>query len=401
MLTEQLLPRRRIEALAPWPYQPAPLPDELLSSFLCRLAVGMDLKPITFLNTVFGSRKNLLAQDLDNHAPERIIERVSAGTQRSGYELADCTLPSYVGTLLTTHNSRGRNPWLLPTTIDNNIRHRFGLQYCPACLAEDERPYYRKIWRLGFVTACTRHGKGLHDRCSRCKAPLHPHAAATAIHCFRCGHDLREAEQGWVRSAHIAWQAHLENALHSGWMNLGGELLRSHIGFAIVRQVGTLFVNGRRADAFRDAVARDWGGDPRPYEKPTARQPIEYLAVEERHRLFGLVERVMQGWPYRFVHSCGEVGIQRSHAIKDMRSPPFAYERVLRQHLDATPYYASEPEVAAAAHWLRQTKGKATYRDLKAICGESRAAIYRHMDYERKQSKPSKWRSEAMASAPR
>ena len=397
MLAEQLIPRRRHREIPPWPYQPVPQEGELLSSYLCRLATGMDMKPITFLNTVFGSKKNLLCQDLDNHAPERIIERIAMGTQRPLDEITACTLPSFVGTLLVRHNPRGRNPWLLPTTIDNNRRVRCGLQYCPSCLTEDERPYFRKIWRLAFITSCTRHGERLRDRCTRCEAPLHPHAAATAVHCFKCGNDLREASRGWARPDHVSWQHRLEAGLETGWIRLGGEPLRAHLVFAITRQVATLFVNGTRAEVFRRAVARDWGGDPTGYEKPTARQPIEYLSVEERHRLFDLVARVMTGWPFRFVHSCEEAGIQRSHAIKDMRSPPFAYETVLRDYLDATPYYASEPEVAAAAGWLRRTKGRATYRDLKAICGESRAAIYRHMDYERKQSKPSKWRVEAMA----
>ncbi|BBC70902.1 conserved hypothetical protein [Altererythrobacter sp. B11] len=400
MVSERLTPRRRHLELPPWPYQPKPQPDELLSSYLCRLAAGMDLKPITFLNTIFGSRKNLLAQDLDNYAPDRIIERISIGTQRSPDEIAACTLPSLVGTLLTTHNPKGRNPWLLPTTIDNNLRHRFGLQYCADCLTEDDRPHYRKIWRLAFVTTCTRHGKMLRDRCPECESPLHPHAAATAMHCFRCGSDVREGKQAWTRPDHVAWQSRLERSLRTGWLQLGDETLRSHVGFAIVRQVATLFVNGRKADAFRNAVARDWDGDPVPYAKPTARQPIEYLSIEERHRLFDLVERVMAGWPFRFVHSCAEAGIQRSHAIKDMRSPPFAYEAILRSYLDSRPYYPSEPEVAAAAGWLRRTKGKATYRDLKMICGESRATIYRHMDYERKQTRPSRWRVEAMADAP-
>lgn len=83
MPVEMLLPKRRPKpSVAPWPYRPRPLPDELLSSYLCRLALGMDLKPISFLNTVFGSARNLLAQDLDNFAPPRIVRRVAHGVQR-------------------------------------------------------------------------------------------------------------------------------------------------------------------------------------------------------------------------------------------------------------------------------------------------------------------------------
>lgn len=398
MPLETLLPRPRPKpVIHPWPFRPQPLPDELLSSYLCRLAVGMDLKPVTFLNTVFGSAKNLLAQDLDNFAPDRIVERVAVGTLREPDEIAGCTLRAYTGTLLTTHNVRGRNPWLLPTTIDNNLRRRAGLQYCSDCLATDSKPYYRRRWRLAFVTSCTIHGSFLRDRCPHCLAPVHQHTSASALHCFKCGNGLYEPGPYTARHDHLAWQRSLEAGLERGWIQLGDERLRSHVVFAITRQVAALLINGRHAPALRQAVARDWGGDPAPYAKPTARQPFEYLEVAERHRLFDMVERLMHGWPHRFVHSCLEAGMHRSHAIKDMPSPPFAYEKVMRAYMDATPYYATESEVAAAATWLRRTKGKATYRDLRAICGESRAAIYRHMDYERRQSIPSQWRVEAMA----
>lgn len=215
--------------------------------------------------------------------------------------------------------------------------------------------------------------------------------------CSRCAGSLCEASPALATHDHLVWQQSLEFGLERGWSALGDDNLRSHIVFAIARQVAALLINGRLAPVLRQATARQWGGDPRAYAKPTARQPFEYLDVGERHRLFEMVARLMHGWPHRFVHSCLEAGIHRSHAIKDMPDPPFAFETVMRTYMDATPYYATEPEVAAAASWLRRTKGKATYRDLRSICGESRAAIYRHMDYERRQAVPSRWRTEAMA----
>ena len=172
------------------------------------------------------------------------------------------------------------------------------------------------------------------------------------MHCFKCGGGLCEPAPAVARHDHIGWQSTLEAALESGWAPLGAEPLRSHVAFAVVRQVAALLVNGRHAPVLRQATARDWGGDPAPYPKPTARQPFEYLDVADRHRLFDMVERLMQGWPHRFVHSCLEAGMHRSHAIKDMPNPPFAYERVMRAYMDATPYKATEPEVAAAAAWL-------------------------------------------------
>jgi hypothetical protein len=392
-----LLPARPRVTVRPWPYQPRPLPDELLSSYLVRLALGMDLKPITFLNTVWGSARNLLAQDLDNFVPERVAARIEAGAGIDADSLQTMVLSSYAGTLLTSHNPRGRNPWLLPISVDNNRRHRHGLQFCPICLASDATPYFRKRWRVAFVASCTIHGTLLRDRCAACQAPVHQHSAASPGNCSACGAALCVPTASVARYEHIQWQAALEAGLDRGWIMLGGEPTRAHVVFAIVRQVAALLVNGNRAGRLRDETARAWGGDPSPYAKPTARQPIEYLDLPERHRLFDMVERLMRGWPHRFVHACHEADLHRSHAIKDMTDPPFAYEKVMRAYMDRTPYYPSEGEVAAAAAWLRRTRGRATYRDLKSICGESRSAIYRHMDYERRQAVPSRWRVEAMS----
>ncbi len=73
-------------------------------------------------------------------------------------------------------------------------------------------------------------------------------------------------------------------------------------------------------------------------------------------------------------------------------------DEVLRSDLDRSPYYPTDIEVEAAANWLRKTRGAASYRDLKEICGESRMAIYRYMDYLRVPSTPSPWRARALKS---
>lgn len=175
---------------------------------------------------------------------------------------------------------------------------------------------------------------------------------------------------------------------------LAGEPIRAHIYFAIVRQIAALLVNGPRAPALRAVVADNLGGDDTPFEKITPRQPIEYLDVKERHRLFQMVYALVRSWPSNFVMACQEAGIHRSYAIKDMRDPPHVYEQMTRKYLDATPYYPSEREVAAAAAWLRRVKGYASYSDLCSLCGESRALVYQHMDYQRIPSRPSKWRTQ-------
>lgn len=386
-----LLPRHVERATAkPWPFRPKPLNGELLSSFIARLAQGLGMRPITFLNSIMGSRKNLLAQDLDNFAPVKLATRLSQGCDVEEKALLNCTLVTFQGALSHNHNKRGRNPWVLPTTIDNNARLRPGLQFCPTCLS-DEKPHFRKVWRLAFVTACSRHGMRLRDRCPHCFQPIRPLEAAAPWQCTQCDGDVRVLT-ATVTHTVLAWQMRAEAAAEMGWVQLGDDFVPSPIWFAVTRQIAALLVNGPKAADFRSAAASLYGGDDSAYPKPTKRQPVEYLEVQDRLRLFAQVARLMQNWPHRFVQAAWDAGIRRSHAIKDMAFAPYAYESVLRAYLDAAPYCATDGEVAAAAAWLRRRSGAAYYRELKALCGESRKAIYRHMDYQRRQPKPSVWR---------
>jgi hypothetical protein len=351
----------------------------------------MDLKPITFLNAVWGSRQSLLNQDLDNLAPKRVVDLLAQAVGVDSQSILGTTLSEFDGRLTASYNARGRKTWILPTTIKSNDRRRPGLQFCPACLGTDDHPYFRRAWRLAFATTCTRHGRVLHDHCPSCGETLQPHRAPGLCFCFRCGADLREAFQILADPKEIAWQVELETNLSRGWAFLQGEPLYSHLYFAIIRQVAALLVNGARSERFRKATACLIGGDPSGYDKPTPRQPIEYLRLDERRRLFDLVSRLMEDFPTRLVAACSEAGIFRSDAMRDMPDPPFLYDQALRAHLDRTPYHASDGEVAAAAAWLRRTTGRASYADLKALCGESRVALYRHMDYLRRQSRPSRY----------
>ncbi len=148
-----------------WPCRPVPLPDELLSSYLWRAADGMGTRPITLLNSVFGSSRSLLNQDLDAFLSGPVHDRLCEGTGLSHEAVRAMTLADHLGALHASEHPRGRKTWILPITILSNKRLCHGLQFCPACLRDDARPYLRRRWRLAFSTCCTTHGVMLQDRC--------------------------------------------------------------------------------------------------------------------------------------------------------------------------------------------------------------------------------------------
>jgi hypothetical protein len=390
-------PRRWIEG--PWACRPVPLPDELLSSYLWRAAEGIGLKPIGLLNGAFGSSRSLLNQDLDAFVSDPVLARLCEGSGLDEEDLRAMTLGDHLGTLQASAHPRGRKTWILPTTILSNARLRHGLQFCPACLRQDGRAYLRRRWRLAFSTTCTEHAIDLLDRCPDCGTRIRPHDAPSLRDCHACGASLASAASERTADPRIvARQREHEAALDKGVARIGVRPLHAAMYFVALRRLAALVSTGPRAEAVRGAIAARHGDDPSPFERENARHPIEYLDVEARRRLFGLVDRLLQDWPKGFVDICRKAGATRSFVVKDMANVPFALDGVLRAHLDDTPYHASDAEVAAAAAWLRRTTGVATYRDLKALCGEARVAIYRHMDYERIPRTPSVWRGRTATS---
>lgn len=386
-------PRRWIEG--PWPFRPNPRPDELLTSWLWRAAEGMGMRTIGLLNGAFGSSRSLLNQDLDAFVSAPVLERLREGSGLSAEAIGGMTLADHLGSLGASDHPRGRKTWILPTTVLSNHRLRHGLQFCPACLREGPGPYLRRRWRLAFATGCTTHGLALLDRCPHCGARVQPHGTPSLIECHACGGSLAGA--GSQREADpriLDRQREYETALDEGVARLGDREVHVAMYFVVVRRLAALLAVGREADAVQAVVAERTGDDAAPFEREDPRHPLEYLDVQARTRLFGFVDHLLEDWPTAFVATCRKAGVTRSAVVKDMEHVPFALDRVLRAHLDDTPYGASDAEVATAAAWLRRTRGAATYRDLKALCGESRQALYRHMDYERIQARPS-WRREA------
>ena len=63
-----------------WPIHYKPLPDELLSSWLVRLAHGHGLKVQTFCNLIFGNSQQVWNRDIDRLAPTWLLDQLSYRT---------------------------------------------------------------------------------------------------------------------------------------------------------------------------------------------------------------------------------------------------------------------------------------------------------------------------------
>ncbi|MBX4910904.1 MULTISPECIES: TniQ family protein [Rhizobium] len=172
-----------------WPVTVMPQPEELLSSWLHRLAYANGVPPKAFAR-VLGLSPGMWSAALDLKLPADIANLLHAKTGVAPDQLAVMTLSRDLPGQL-----------LLPLRCN---RHRDGsawLQFCSRCLTEDAQPYFRRRWRLATRVSCTQHGCRLRDRCPSCNGCITVFDQAGLVpqhYCVACGYDLRRGPVPYI-----------------------------------------------------------------------------------------------------------------------------------------------------------------------------------------------------------
>lgn len=178
----------RLATLFPerWPVKVTPLRDELLSSWLHRLALAHGLSPRHFGEELgFGS--GTWSARLDLALPGTVLNLLHHQTGVDRDRIMAMTI-----------GAKKWRPLLLPLRrVQAERKHATWQQFCPVCLAEDETPYFRQEWRRTSFMTCRRHRRGLLDRCPSRRqglAPFNQRALVPQHRCAVCGLDLRQAK---------------------------------------------------------------------------------------------------------------------------------------------------------------------------------------------------------------
>ncbi|NSZ19805.1 TniQ family protein [Agrobacterium vitis] len=169
-----------------WPVTVTPQPDELLSSWLHRLAYANGVPPRAFAR-VLGRNSLMWSASLDLRLPSDIANLLSANTGIAPNELAAMMLRHALPRRL-----------LLPLRNSGHRTDSTWLQFCSRCLAEDAQPYFRRRWRLATRVSCMEHSCRLRDRCPSCHGGIAAFDQAELLpqhYCARCGYDLRRASR--------------------------------------------------------------------------------------------------------------------------------------------------------------------------------------------------------------
>ncbi|MDQ0137859.1 hypothetical protein J2T08_005803 [Neorhizobium galegae] len=167
-----------------WPVTVMPQPDELLSSWLHRLAYANGVAPKAFAR-VLGLNPGMWSAALDLRLPADIASLLRAKTGVAPDQLAALTLSQDLP-----------EQFLLPLRYNGHRDRSAWLQFCCRCWSEDAQPYFRRRWRLATRVSCTQHGCRLRDRCPSCHGCIAVFDQAELVpqhYCVACGYDLRRA----------------------------------------------------------------------------------------------------------------------------------------------------------------------------------------------------------------
>ena len=304
---------------------------------------------------------SITSHDFDTMQDTVLMRTFASRTHHQKPEIDFATLYFLVPRLSTLPWKNGPPPrWVLERRRKaDQRRHGNWVHACPQCLQEDDEPYFRLLWRLGFLTECPRHGVQLIDRCPACSGNLDYLQASQGANrshqwlplslCPRCGMDWRQAPCVTSDPMHCAWVRQLVAGLFEGWLETDNApiLVALYLDGLFILQRALRSKSGGN-EMLQCLLTRLEIDEP----PPDSSLPIERTSVEGRRALLRCVAYLLQDWPIRFVAECRRYNF-RWNAISDQKgTTPFWLNRVGREWLDRSWYQPSQQEARSVTRIL-------------------------------------------------
>lgn len=299
-----------------WPAHPKPFSDEILSSWIVRVAEANGIKLQTLCWLLFGNDRSPWNRDIDRSAPKWLLHTICEHTGTNYWDAYHSTLTTYRNRLYPYRQTVGQLRWVLPIRAYGMKRHGGGIQFCPACLASDVVPYFRKVWRVALFTYCPIHQVMLHDACPACGVPIAFYRRdfggkldnlPPLCSCYACGFDFREAarEKATLPAEEIE---KLFGAMLGFLLQPREPDKRFDMGFfAVLHQFCRVMGMHHNAGHLRGFVAGRLGVEMA--DIGLGRIAIEHRRITERHNLLlcalwlmvAPIERIQQAWEAKAV----------------------------------------------------------------------------------------------------
>lgn len=340
-----------------WPLHPQPLPDELLSSWMVRLARANGYKIHSFYAQFFGPDRQIWNRDIDHHAPDWLIHGLSERTGVPSSRIEDMTLRSYESFAFERMNAAGSTRWILAVGVYHRTRLAYGQQFCSLCLQEDDEPYLRKHWRLALVTVCQQHSVLLQDCCAACGRPVVAHRAdmsshrsrqprMSILHCSFCK-ALINAPMTSASDSAVALQGVINDILAKGYADIGSSVVYSHLYF--------------------DGLRLLMGGLSRLSDHKQRNIEFERATVSQRLRRLSAASELLTEWPAGFLGKRSALNKPYSLFSASKGLAPYWLHSVLRQDLLNKAAELSKAEAQSIALAVAHQTGSRTSSAARAF----------------------------------
>jgi len=361
-----------------WPIHLKLQDDELLSSWIVRLAHAHGYKVQTFCHILFKSDIGIGTRDIDVIVPEVVKEKLIVATGTSEARIKQATLSDYEGRLSETIQKIGNRAWILSQGLRARKPGRYGLMCCPVCLKHDILPYFRRKWRLAFITMCIKHGVRLIDRCPTCQSVISPFRSDMKgqgvyptkfliRHCWQCGYDLsRSLVEKVTHKNHINLQVDIENALRNGWIEVAGNSsLYSHLYFEGIKSI----ISGiGKAESLKRLNSHGELGELVNASKWVS--VIEHADIAQRVCAMKILAQMLENWPVTFKDIVSASDLRHSELKGSSHILPYWYVRVLNEIAGNGNSVFTAQEKESVIDYVIRKKGSYKGSDIRAITGK-------------------------------
>ncbi len=297
------------------PVRCGPLKDELLSSWLIRLAWLNAEKLHTFRRRFWRYPGSPWGRNIDLTLPDDALDEIATMSLVPRETLVAHMLRSYAGRLYENVNQHGTAPGILAGRLRGQKMLGFGLQLCSECMRTGTSPYFRRWWKVAYMVSCPIHKCLLIDACPCCKQPLVYHTSdfgkillpeyVPTAFCANCGYHWganSNQNDAALTDEFIEWQGQMLEALRTGWIesHSTGPLYALSFFQGLRILIRLIAANGY-CSKLRGVIARELGILPLAVTHPGDQNIFSGMRLADRLYLLRYAYWLLQEWPERFI----------------------------------------------------------------------------------------------------
>jgi hypothetical protein len=311
-----------------------PYPDELLSSWLTRMAFDHGLN-VSELHEYIWPESNG-HPDIDRVITNKDIQVFADRTNCSFEEVYNTTLSYYKHKLFSSsHMMMAPDLWLIHSKRVNarwKNNYHSGLMFCPGCLKK--KAYFKKQWRLAVSFVCNHCGYYLVEECPNCKKgsslvdtvkeDLSDRTVQEyLVNCHRCDHDVTDCEPEIAPPGVVKLQQQLYDIIDYG---VNEKVVYQSTYFSILHQIASLATGYKKTDYKVRRLILDVYAVfdlPTDYFSSTEKIQLKELSVKKRATAIMLAHWLLEQWPDRLIMMCRKQGIVSHDLLPYFNHPPF------------------------------------------------------------------------------